>query len=93
MKTLPPNAQLRTFTLTLNFYSPKAYEYVRSPFSNALPSSSTLKRWYKCVDGNPGVTTESLNALRVKVAEAKAAGKEVICALMMDEMAIRKKVE
>ena len=87
------NAQLRTFALTLNFYSPKAYEYVRSFFAMALPSSSSLKRWYQCVDGNPGITTESLKALRVKVAEGKANGKQVICALMMDEMAIRKKVE
>lgn len=86
-------AQLRTFALTLNFYSPKAYEYVRSSFGMALPSSTTLKRWYQCFDGNPGITAESLNALRVKVVEAEADGKQVICALMMDEMAIRKKVE
>jgi Transposase protein len=86
------NAQLRTFALTLNFYSPKAYEYVRSCFANALPSSSTLKRWYKCIGGNPGITEESLSTLKIKVAEQKALQKTV-SALVMDEMAMRKKVE
>ena len=86
-------AQLRAFALTLNFYSPRAYDYVRTAFDLALPCSSTLKRWYQCVNGQPGITMESLEALRVKVAEAQTAGKEVICSLVMDEMAIRKKVE
>ncbi|KAL3198327.1 hypothetical protein MRX96_014445 [Rhipicephalus microplus] len=37
----PP--ELRAFALTLHFYSPAAYEYVRSKFNEALPSQRTLR--------------------------------------------------
>ncbi|XP_077555575.1 THAP domain-containing protein 1-like [Haemaphysalis longicornis] len=37
----PP--ELRTLALTLHFYSPAAYEYVRAKFNNALPSQRTLR--------------------------------------------------
>ena len=28
------------------------------------PNPRTLRKWYECVDGSPGLTKESLNALR-----------------------------
>jgi hypothetical protein len=55
----PYSDDLRSFALTLHFYSPKAYEYVRSSFAMALPNPSTLRLWCSAVNGKPGFTIES----------------------------------
>ncbi|KAH8041732.1 hypothetical protein HPB51_017552 [Rhipicephalus microplus] len=64
----PP--ELRAFALTLHFYSPAAYEYVRSKFNEALPSQRTLRGWYKSFQGAPGFTAEAFAFLE-KFAEAR----------------------
>lgn len=82
--------ELRQFAVTLNFYSPKAYAYVRDTFNSILPSPRTLSKWYKHVDAEPGFTVEALNTLAIA---SKNASKPLYCALMMDEISIRKHVE
>ncbi|KAL3186990.1 hypothetical protein MRX96_026087 [Rhipicephalus microplus] len=84
----PP--ELRAFALTLHFYSPDAYEYVRSKFNEALPSQRTLRGWYKSIQGAPGFTAEAFTFLE-KFAEAR--DEPFYCALIVDDMAIRKHVE
>ncbi|CAB3989247.1 Hypothetical predicted protein [Paramuricea clavata] len=44
-------------------------------------------------NGDPGFTKDALTALKAKVIAAKRDNHEVVCALMLDEMAIRKHVE
>jgi hypothetical protein len=41
-------AELRAFALALQFYSARAYDYVRKTFNNCLPHPKTV-RIYKCV--------------------------------------------
>ncbi|KAL3217407.1 hypothetical protein MRX96_032409 [Rhipicephalus microplus] len=84
----PP--ELRAFALTLHFYSPAAYDYVRSKFNEALPSQRTLRGWYKSIQGAPGFTAEAFAFLE-KFAEAR--DEPFYCALIVDDMAIRKHVE
>ncbi|KAL3192589.1 hypothetical protein MRX96_026176 [Rhipicephalus microplus] len=84
----PP--ELRAFALTLHFYGPAAYEYVRSKFNEALSSQRTLRGWYKSIQGAPGFTAEAFAFLE-KFAEAR--DKPFYCALIVDDMAIRKHVE
>lgn len=79
--------ELRTFALTLAFYSPKAYSYIRSTFNTCLPHPSTIRKWYQCLDASPSFTAESFNALCQKV---KATENKVLCNLVIDEMSIRK---
>lgn len=83
---------LRSFATTLHFYSPKAYSYVRSVFNKTLPHPRTIIRWYESLDGEPGITKETLDMLRLKAADMKAKGKPLLGCLMMDEMAIRQQV-
>lgn len=66
-KTISP--ELRTFVLTLHFYSPNAYDHVRSIFNNCIPHPSAIRKWYATVDGRPGMTSESLRAIQIKVKE------------------------
>lgn len=82
--------QLRAFALTLNFYSTKAYNYVRKTFNTCLPSIKTLGKWYRSVDGHPGFTKEAFEALKFKASQAK---EPIYCCIIFDEMKIERKVE
>lgn len=82
--------ELRSFALTLHYYSPKAYEYVRSTFNSCLPHPQTLKKWYANIGGEPGFTKESFLALKLK---ADSASHPLLATLVIDEMAIRRRVE
>ena len=81
----PP--ELRKFAISLHFYSPKAYEYVRGIFDKALPSSSTIRNWYSSVDCEPGFISEAFNFLKEKCKN----GARV--ALAVDEMSIMKNID
>ncbi|KAF2879652.1 hypothetical protein ILUMI_26514 [Ignelater luminosus] len=82
------SAEIRKFALTLQFYSDKAYNYVRKAFKNLPPHPSTLRKWYSVVDGNAGFTKEPFEAIK-----RTQDGKEVIWNLVLDEMSIRQLVE
>lgn len=91
MKKYSP--RLRAFALTLHFYSPRAYSYVRSVFQNHLPSPSTIRKWYTVIDGKPGLSQEAFTAMKMKANQANARGQEILGCLIFDEMAIRKQQE
>lgn len=84
---------IQAFALTLNFYSTKAYNFVRETFGLNLPHISTLKRWCGRIDGNPGFTKQAFSSLKRRVEEENERGKDVLCSLMLDEMSIKKHVE
>lgn len=79
--------------MTLHFYSPKAYEYVRNKFNKSLPHPVTISKWYQTINGEPGFTIESLEALKIKVKEAEKKNCKIICNIVIDEVAIRQQVE
>lgn len=84
---------LRKFSLCLHFISPRAYIYVRKTFNTCLPHPSTLRSWYKGIDGSPGFTAESLHCIKLLASRDEINGKTLFCALSMDEMAIRKHIQ
>lgn len=85
--------ELKSFALTLVFYSLKAYNYVRKTFQLSLPHPSTLRHWYQGLNCQPGFTHESFAALSLRVEQALLANQQVICGLVFDEMSIRKHIE
>jgi len=85
--------QLKSFALTLSFYSLKAYNYVRSTFQLALPHPTTIRQWYRGVNGLPGFTEEAFPALSARVEQGKLEHRQIVCSLMFDEMSIRKQIE
>ncbi|GBO03047.1 DNA transposase THAP9 [Araneus ventricosus] len=87
----PP--ELKAFALTLNFYSTKAYNYVRKTFECNLPHPTTLRKWYQSINGSPGFTGEAFSSLKVKAEEAEKKSTTIQCALMVNEIAIKKHVE
>lgn len=83
----PPG--LRAFALSLHFYSPRAYEFVKEQLGT-LPTARTMRGWYNKIKTEPGMSTAAIEALKSKVRQEKASGKnKIFAALMMDEMSIR----
>lgn len=80
--------ELRSFALTLHFYSPTSYNYVRKTFNKCLPHPSTIRKWYSVIDGSPEITAESMNAIKIKVKEMKHNYLDLVLGIIMDEMSI-----
>ncbi|KAE8744258.1 hypothetical protein FOCC_FOCC009074, partial [Frankliniella occidentalis] len=83
------NPHLRAFVLALHFYSPGAYRYVRRKFKNAIPCERSLNRWYSASDGDAGFTESSFDFIH-RISREK--NRTLPVTLMVDDMAIRKKV-
>lgn len=82
--------EIRKFAVTLNFYSPKAYLFVRREFNSLHPCPRTLSKWYAHVDVEPGFTKEALNTL---TSACKNIQTLIFCALMMEEISIQKHLD
>ena len=81
---------IRKFALTLHFYSPKAYRFIRKAFNKALPHEKTLYRWCCKLDASPGFTEQSFLFIKKKIEQEKENGKELLFSLMLDEMKIHR---
>lgn len=87
-KTYTP--ELRSFALTLHYYCPKAYTYVRKKLYNCLPHPVTISKWYQSVHAEPGFSKEALNCIKERVVQSNY---PLLGALIIDEMSIRQHVE
>ena len=63
--------ELTAFALTLQFYSTKAYEYVRKTFNLSLPSQSLIRKLYSTIPAGPGFTGPAFVELNNKVEESE----------------------
>ncbi|KYM93955.1 THAP domain-containing protein 9 [Cyphomyrmex costatus] len=84
---------IKTFAATLQFYSTKAYEYVRKTFLNILLHPQTIKKWYSSIDAKPGITLEALRTVQAKINEAAAVEKILYFSLVIDDMSIKEEIE
>ena len=84
---------LRTFVLTLNSYSAKAYRFVHKTFNFQLPHPSVIPKWYSTIDGQPRFTAEAFSGLEAEAKIAKEKGHELVCCLLLDEMTIKTQVQ
>jgi hypothetical protein len=87
------STEMKSFAVTLQFYSCKAYNFVRDTFGLSLPHENTVRRWFSSVDAEPGFTESSFETVKSKVEEERRKEKEVFVYVMFDEMAIRKKIK
>lgn len=85
-------AEVKKFAFTLQFYSTKAYEYVRSVFEKKLPHTGTVRNWLVSVNAEPGILYEALETIKNKVTINKTENKQLVGCIIFDEMAIRKEV-
>ncbi|KMQ93551.1 thap domain-containing protein 9-like protein [Lasius niger] len=60
----------------------------------ALPHPQTVRKWYRHIDFQPGISKTALNAVQAKIEDlAKKTGRKIMFALMVDEMSIRRSIE
>lgn len=63
---------------------------MRQMFDTCLPHQSTIGKWFKNINANPGFTTEAFNVLKQYVS---LSNKEIILTLIIDEISIRRHIE
>jgi DNA transposase THAP9 len=85
--------ELKCFALNLSYFSNSGYGFLRKTLGNLLPAPRTLHYWLQKIDASPGFTTASFQLLQNKITTAKKNGKKFVCALSMDEMAVRKQIK
>ena len=81
--------EIKSFALTLQLYSAKAYEFVRRTFNYALPHQAQICRWYSAIPAEAGFIEPSFLAIKRKV---ESSNEKVVLSMMLDEMSIRKHI-
>lgn len=83
----------KQFALTLHYYSPAAYQFVRRRF-RLLPCLRTLRSWLSSFDGSPGLTMQSFDTIAAKNKNCNTTQSLYkLCALHVDEMEIKKQLD
>ena len=77
--------KIKQFSISLHFYSPKAYQFVRRAFH--LPSPSTIRAWATSVECEPRFLSQVITYLQNNLKEDNKD-----CVLLVDEMSIKKDV-
>lgn len=91
----PFSEAVRTFCMSIHYYSPRTYVYLREKFNNNLPHSTTLRQWLNNsnIDAAPGLLNCALDVVQSRAQKMRETGKVLICNLVFDEMAIRKNIQ
>ena len=76
---------VKKFAVSLHFYSPEAYRFVRK--SLHLPCPATIRSWAAAIDCEPGFLTNVIDELKNSLNE-----NEKDCVVLVDEMSIKKEV-
>lgn len=85
--------ELKAFAITLQYYSTRAYEYVRQTFLKVLPHVSTIRKWFGNIESGPGFSSLALTLLEERVKEESEKEKIVYVALMLDDMSLKKQID
>lgn len=83
--------ELRQFALTLRFYSPQAYKYVREKWGKLLPHPGSLRKWICSVNLQPGFNKEVFDFLKKR--HELNGNEKLLCNLVVDEMSSRQKLD
>ena len=78
--------QIKEFAVSLHYYSPRGYRFVRKYLS--LPHPSTIRSWSADIECEPGFLKKPL----LYIAELAEDGQKD-CVIIIDEMAIKKETK
>lgn len=79
--------EIKEFALTLHYYSPRAYKYVRSIIP--LPNPSLVRKWSSSFKCEPGFIEDAFTSLSSQISNSP---NNKDCCLVVDAMAIRKQM-
>ncbi len=74
--------------MRLNCCSARVCEYVGQTFDLGSPTVRQIRAWYGGINSELGFTESALTALQTRADSNTANGRETVCALMLDEMAV-----
>lgn len=86
IKNLKYSNEIKEFAMQLHYYSPKAYDFLRTLCQNRLPCPRTFNIWTAPIDTKPGFLNPSISYLKQKILDSQY---EVYFALTIDEISIR----
>ena len=78
--------EIKEFALTLHFYSPRAYKFVRK--APHLPHPATIRSWCVNINCEPGFLEKPFSYIGKKVTKGQND-----CIILLDEMSIKKQVQ
>lgn len=78
---------VKQFAVTLNFYSPQAYRYLREHLH--LPHPGTIRKWAVSINCEPGFLSEVISHMKDNLVKEPC---KTDCVIMMDAMAIKKEL-
>lgn len=87
--------KVRHFCLALNYFSPRAYEFIRKTFHQHLPATKTIRHWMANSDicGDPGINEQHMERLaKISKEYQLKHNRQLTCSLVFDEMNIRQQV-
>lgn len=86
---------VREFCISLHYRSPQSLSFLRKTFENHLPHNKTVVSWYSQSNVNvvPGIHKECVDILKKYASQRTEEGKKMVCALIFDEMAIRRHIQ
>lgn len=89
------NPVVRSFAITMQSYSTRAYEYLRQRFHNNLPHANTIGHWHanSSFCERSGITKTAILQLKEMSSELKSQGKELIASLCFDETSMQKHLQ
>ena len=76
--------EIKKFAMTLHFYSPRAYDFIRTEF--ILPAPSSLSNWTSSVSCDPGFLVDVFRSLQE---QCRADPTHRHCALIVDGVSIK----
>ena len=79
--------KIKEFSVTLHYYSPRAYKYVRSIIP--LPNPSLVRKWSSSFKCEPGFIEDAFTSLSSQISNSP---NNKDCCLVVDAMAIRKQM-
>ena len=78
---------IKEFSITMYYYSPKAYSYLRSKFH--LPSGRTIRHWLQAVECEPGFLVDLIQIVGSQCTGTRG---DNLYSLVIDGMSIRKRL-
>jgi len=88
----PYSRSMMIFCMTMAGYSTRAYKYLREVAKNCLPTTGTLRKYRKRVDGSPGISAAALQMITRQVNKLKHTSQRLFISLSCDDMSIMQNV-
>ena len=79
----------KTFAVAIYFKSPSCYRFLQTLFK--LPAKATILRWMSKIQFHEGFCSNMFDVLKIRVERLKPMDR--VCALMMDEISLKKQVD